>query len=112
MKLARYAVVATLVMISGCVTGYTIVEPGVQTLGSMRVTADANWNKAPAGYTSSGRSNSRTWTQDGLLLDRIMIIPRVPDGEPILRSRDKSTALPVFRADMLPNEIEEVSCED
>ena len=108
MKLAKYSVIPMLALLGGCVTGFTEVLPGVNTLGSLRVTADANWNKAPSGATPSARSTSRTWTQDGLLLDRITIIPGVKDGEAIFSSRNKSAALPVFRADMLPNEIEEL----
>jgi hypothetical protein len=108
MRLAKCGLILMLASLSGCVTGFTVVEPGVHSFGSMRVTADENWNKAPSGFTPTARTQSRTWTQDGLLLDRLIIIPRVPDGESIIKSRDKSAALPVFRADMLPNEIEEL----
>lgn len=108
MRLAKFGVILMLASLGGCVTGFTVVEPGVNTFGSLRVTADENWNKAPSSFTPSARSNSRTWTQDGMLLDRIMIIPGVKDGESIFVSRNKSAALPVFRADMLPNEIEEL----
>ncbi len=108
MKLAKFSVIPMLALLGGCATGFTEVLPGVNTLGSLRVTADANCNKAPSTARPSARSSSRTWTQDGLLLDRIMIIPGVKDGESIFSSRNKSAALPVFRADMLPNEIEEL----
>jgi len=54
------------------------------------------------------RKSAQSWTQDGLLLDRLTIIPAVPDGEPLLKSQTKDAALPVFRKDMLPNEIEEL----
>lgn len=108
MRLAKYAVIPMLALLGGCVTGFTVVQPGVNTFGSLRITADENWNSAPSRVTPSARSSSRTWTQDGLLLDRVAIIPGVKDGEPIFSSRNKSAALPVFRADMLPNEIEEL----
>ena len=74
----------------------------------MRVTVDDDWNLAPARLTPASRKQSRTWTQDGLLLDRLSIIPAVADGETLFVSRSKSAALPVFHADMLPNEIEEL----
>ena len=108
MRLAKYSVVLLLALLGGCVTGFTAVQTGVHTFGSLRVTAGGNWNLAPNNTTPSSRSNSRTWTQDGLLLDRIAIIPGVKDGQSIFDSRNKSAALPVFRADMLPNEIEEL----
>ena len=108
MRLARYLMILTLASLAGCVTGYTLVQPGVQSFGSMRVTADDNWNLAPARFTPTARKQSRTWTQDGLLLDRVTIIPAVADGETMFVSRSQSAALPVFHADMLPNEIEEL----
>jgi hypothetical protein len=108
MRPARYSAILLLAALGGCVAGFTVVQPGVNTFGPMRVTADENWNKAPSAFTPLARSQSRTWTQDGLLLDRLVIIPKVADGEPIFNSRDQSAALPVFRADMLPNEIEEL----
>jgi len=97
------------VVLAGCETAsYRLVEPGVQTIGSLRITAGPEWNLAPAMSTPASRSLSQTWTRDGLLLDRLVIIPAVADGEALFVSRDKSAALPVFHADMLPNEIEEL----
>jgi hypothetical protein len=108
MRQARFLLILALAPLAGCVTGYTLVQPGVQSFGDMLVTVDDNWNLAPARFTPSTRKQSRTWTQDGLLLDRLIIIPAVADGETLFVSRNKSAALPVFHADMLPNEVEEL----
>ncbi len=108
MRLANFGVILFLALLGGCATGYSTVVPGVNAFGPLLVTADANWNSAPSRYTPASRSMSRTWTQDGLLLDRLIMIPRVADGESIFVSRDQAAALPVFRKDMLPNEIEEL----
>ena len=108
MRLARFFLILALAPLAGCVTGYTLVQPGVQSFGDMRVTVDDDWNLAPARFTPASRKQSRTWTQDGLLLDRVLIIPAVADGETLFVSHSKSAALPVFHADMLPNEIEEL----
>ncbi len=108
MRLARFLLILALAPLAGCVTGYTLVQPGVQSFGDMRVTVDDDWNLAPARFTPASRKQSRTWTQDGLLLDRLLIIPAVADGETLFVSHSKSAALPVFHADMLPNEIEEL----
>ena len=58
--------------------------------------------------TPAAREGTQTWTQDGLLLDRLVLIPGVADGESLLVSQSESAALPTFRKDMLPNEIEEL----
>ena len=98
------AFVATL---AGCVTGYTLVQPGANAAEDLQVNAGSGWNLAPAMVTIGARKASQTWTQDGLALNRLVLIPAVPDGETLLIAR-KDTALPAFRKDMLPNEIEEL----
>jgi hypothetical protein len=97
------------VMGTGCVsTSFTAVVPGTVAVGDLNVTPSTTWNAAPAMVVPNTRKSAQTWTQDGLLLNRISIIPAVPDGESVFVSRDKDVALPVFKADMLPNEIEEL----
>jgi len=107
MKLFAQTLLIALIL-SGCVQQYSLIRTGVNTVGQLQVTASADWNQAPSHSTPSARSDSRTWTKDGLILDRLMLISGVKDGETILKPADKTTALPVFRADMLPNEIEEL----
>jgi hypothetical protein len=82
--------------------------PGEFSSSGFVVTTDVIWNQAPAEATRLSRPDSRTWTQDGFLLDRLLIIPAVPGGEPIFRQTSISQALPLFEASMLPNEIQEL----
>ena len=93
-------------MLNACVVGYTLVEPGPRSIGNMTVNAGSGWNLAPK--TANSRKTAQTWTQDGMLLNRLAFIPAISDGETIIISREKDAALPVFRKDMLPNEIEEL----
>ena len=110
MKKNAALLVLTAAAISACATmNYESVLPGVNSLGALQVNADTGWNRAPAYATPNARPESQTWTRDGLLLDRLTIIPAVSDGEPIFVSRDVAEALPPFRANMLPNEIEELT---
>lgn len=95
--------------LGGCVMGYTLVAPGTIDLDGLQVNTGTAWNLAPPVSSPAARKNAQVWTQDGLLLDRLVIIPGVPDGEAIVVNRQKDAALPVFRADMLPNEIEELT---
>jgi hypothetical protein len=102
--------VAVVGLTSACTTvSYQLVVPGVNSLGDLQVTAGSGWNLASSRSTPGQRPGSQTWTKDGLLLDRLVIIPAVSDGESIFKSRDKSAALPPFRAGMLPNELEELT---
>jgi hypothetical protein len=90
-----------------CMPAYVAVAPGNVNYDGLIIKTDQAWNLAPAASTPSARKGSKVWTQDGILLDRIMIIPAVPDGEPLFVTTSKDQALPAFKADMLPNEIEE-----
>lgn len=108
MRCFRILLVVASVSLSGCATSFTLVSPGMVAIEDLQVRADAGWNKAPAARVSSARQGSQTWTRDGMLLDRLVFIPAVADGEAIMVSRNPSAALPVFKADMLPNELEEL----
>jgi hypothetical protein len=101
---------ASAVLLGACATAsYRMVAPGPAVLADLQVNAGSGWNLAPAQATPNVRKTSQTWTKDGLLLDRLVIVPAVKDGETILISRDKGAALPPFRASMLPNELEELT---
>lgn len=92
-----------------CMPAYVAVEPGEIDYDGLIIKTNQTWNLAPTISTPSARKGSKVWTQDGILLDRIMIIPAVPDGEPLFKTTSDDQALPSFKADMLPNEIEELT---
>jgi len=92
-----------------CMPAYVAVAPGNINYDGLIIKTDQAWNLAPTISTPSARKGSKVWTQDGILLDRIMIIPAVADGESLFTTTSKDQALPAFKADMLPNEIEELT---
>ena len=109
MIIRRILLLALMGATAGCVaTGYTLVQPGPNSAQELQVSAGSGWNLAPTLVTPAARPGSQTWTQDGLLLDRLVLIPGVPDGETLLVDRTGAAALPAFRKNMLPNEIEEL----
>ena len=94
---------------AGCsIAPFTLVTPGTVAVVDLTVQAGSGWNNAPNHQRRYARKDSVAWTKDGLLLDRLVFIPGVPDGEPLLVSRERTAAMPIFRADMLPNELEEL----
>ncbi len=109
MRIYKLLVPLVALTLSGCVVGYTAVPTGVNTIEGLNVVADPGWNLAPYFSASSDRKNSKSWTRDGLLLNTLAFVPAIPDGEALIKSNQKGAALPVFRADMLPNEIEELA---
>lgn len=102
----RGLLLAALLLAGGCVSvNYSLVPAGSVKVGSMTVTPAAGWNKAPGAVTVFARKESQVWTQDGILLDRLILIPDVAEGEALFKSADKGISLPVFKAGMLPNEL-------
>jgi hypothetical protein len=95
-------------MLHGCVS-YSLVEAGTVQVGALQVQPESAWSRASSAALPFARSGSTVWTQDGLTLNRLMIIPAVPDGEAIFKDRQGYAALPKFRATMLPNELEELT---
>ena len=104
----RLILIILVTFITGCVT-YATVAPGPQEYNGLKIKTSQAWNLAPNAATPAARSESKLWTQDGILLDRIMIIPGVPSGESLFKPLSSDQALPVFQTDMLPNEIEELT---
>lgn len=98
----------SLLLVTGCVS-YAAVGPGDLNYTGFTVKMGTAWNQVPKEATRLLRPESKLLTLNGLLLDRISIIPAVPDGEPLFRQHSKSAALPIFKSDMLPNEIEELT---
>ena len=103
----RFILVCLAIILGGCIT-FTAVVPGENNVSGLSLKTSTAWNQAPREMTRLSRPDARTWTQNGILLDRLLIIPAVPGGQPIFRQLSKSQALPLFKADMLPNEIEEL----
>lgn len=105
----RTLVLLLLLSLGGCVVPYSLVAAGNVSVGGLQLSPTQPWNLAPAATSPGSRKDAQVWTQDGLLLDRLIIIPGVPDGEGIVVQVREDDAIPVFRANMLPNEIEELT---
>lgn len=97
-------------LVSGCVsTKYTLVPAGSATVGNLQLSPVSEWNAAPEIDTPLARKSSQSWTVDGLNLNRLMVIADVADGESIFVPSHKGMALPLFKSDMLPNELVELT---
>ncbi len=98
---------AVLIMLIGGCASYSAIGPGAMDYSGLKIATSQAWNLAPPGPAM--RSGSKVWTQDGILLDRILFIPEVASGESLFKPLSSEQALPVFKDDMLPNEIEELT---
>ena len=110
MKTPIFIILGLITFLVGCVPTYSLVQGSDIAVGMLQIDTTINWNRAPNVHAPYLKKGSEMWTLDGALLDRMVIIPGVADGEALIRAPgDKAAALPTFRADMLPNEIEELA---
>ena len=107
----RIACACALVVLGGCVsTQFAAVVPGEVAVENLTVTAsDGAWNKAPDTMTGSLVDGSEMWTRDGLLLDRLILIPGVANGGTLFESASEALVYPEYKSGMLPNEIVELT---
>ena len=82
-RIGRAASVGMLLALTACVPAYMLVAPGTVNVEGLQVSPGQSWNLAPAAVSASMRKNAQVWTQDGLLLDRLIIIPACPMAKPL-----------------------------
>jgi hypothetical protein len=109
---SRLALAAALALLSACAGGaggsayYSLVRPGPQDVArdSMRVAPTMEWNRARRTYYDISREEN--WTLNGPLLDSLTFVGGLEPGRTIVRQRRRDERqVPLFRADMSPQEI-------
>ncbi len=105
----KILITATLLSLAaGCAQGYSLVSPStpVVVAKGMSVTPSISWNKVPRRMDQM--AYEEVWTADGELLNQVSFYAGIPDGSKLIRQRKKDEAqVPVFRANMQPQELAE-----
>lgn len=102
----RVLTLGALILLTGCVSGYTLVAPQTMTVAhaTMRVKPSSAWNRAPR--SSLDVPSLESWTKNGPLLDGITFIGAIRSGQAITKQRPKDDQkVPVFRAEMTPQDL-------
>lgn len=88
--------------LTACVQ-YTLI-PANQTVSykSINITPSGNWNKSPA----KPGTNVEVWTRDGEAINQLMLIGDISVGQALFKQPSKGTPMPVFKSDMLPDDIQ------
>lgn len=97
--------------LSACAGGggfgvYSLVQPGSHAVaaGRMTVSPPQAWNRVPRGFYDIREEEN--WTLNGPILDSISFVAGLKDGKAIVRQHRKDDRqVPVFRANMAPQEI-------
>ena len=100
----KISLLAIVVLLHGCVQ-FSLIESKPNSIGNITVKPDRLWNKAPKQYAIF--PGVPTWTIDGIPLNSLSFFSDIRDGKPIFTTRKKGE-FPVFRMNMLPNEVIEL----
>lgn len=93
--------------LAGCAIGYTLVAQGTVAVGDLNVRAGPGWNKVPAAEIPWARRGTVAWTQEGMMLDRLVIITRVVDGDSIYLRRN-NIDYPAFDKNMTGDQLQDL----
>lgn len=103
----RWLVPAAALALSGCATGYRMVDAGQSVAvanSGLTVTAPAAWNRA--GTLTGPGKRAELWTLDGPRLNEITFYGGIPGGKTLFREVDRrDRPLPRFASDMLPTDV-------
>jgi hypothetical protein len=108
MKASSWTGLILTLCLAGCTGGYLLVSPGTRLIDDLKVQADPGWNRVPATGIRWARSNAQVWTKDGMSLDRLVIIPHVPNGEAVYLAHKVSTVFPAFDAGMSGDDLQKL----
>lgn len=106
MKRLGLTLLVSAAVLSGCAPQYSLVqaEPVSVARGAMRVQPSAAWNRAPR--STADIAWVENWTENGPLLDSLLFIGGLPDGQAIVKQRRKADQkVPIFHATMTPQDL-------
>lgn len=83
---------------------YKLIKKQSVSVNGITVTPTIEWNKSPANIGK----NVEIWTVDGHSLNEFLILGGIPSGNSLFKTNNKELPMPAFKADMLPNELEDL----
>jgi hypothetical protein len=93
--------------LGGCAAlSYTLVNPGAAAVAnaSMTISPSGEWNRAPS--SAEPTRNEENWTRNGFMLDRIQFVGALPDGQALVKQREKADRqVPTFHPTMTPTDL-------
>jgi hypothetical protein len=92
--------------ITGCVPTYTLVSAGAKPVAGNAFTVQpaSAWNRVPP--NASQTKFEEVWTRNGPLLETVAFIGGLPEGETVIvQGKKDEKRVPLFRADMTPQDL-------
>ena len=92
--------------VSSC-SVYTLVDSNkVTEFRGLTLSVDTPWTRVGESYF--GSHVAMVWTIDGGALNQLFTFSQVSDGETLFKKPGEELVMPVYKKDMLPNEISEL----
>ena len=102
----RLACALAAMVLAGCLPTYKIVTPGEKQVAGKQLVVHPTiaWNQLP--HSPNQTAWDETWTRNGPLLDAVGFVGGLPDGETLIKQKKNADRrVPVFRADMSPQDL-------
>lgn len=104
MKIFHKIFVISAILLTTSCAQFKLVPASQLNVKGFSVKPATTWSKSPF---QPGKK-VELWTIDGYSLNQMMVFGEVEDGEPLLKEVNKELPMPKFRANMLPNELEDL----
>lgn len=105
MKFNNVLCISVMILLLSSCAGYKLVPAGASaSVGAITVVPNETWNKVP--FKPGKRSSY--WTQNGQFIDELLFVDGLAEGGSIFKERNKSLPMPKFKADMLPNDVQDL----
>lgn len=106
--IARLYVVAFVMLYSGCTTNSLAVNTGQVAIGDLTIDVGSGWSRVVNRRATTVQHNIETWTRNGRLLDHVVVVTGVTNGQNVFANPYRSALVPVFRSDMSTDELGEL----
>lgn len=106
MKPLRCLFLISALSLGACAAPYKLVPPGIVQVANSAIVVQptSSWNRIPGG--SDAIRWQESWTRNGPLLDAIVFVGALPDGEALVRQKKKDDRqVPLFRSSMSPEDL-------
>ena len=101
-SIVKIFLTVNLLLLVACAPYSLVPANNAVDLKGFSVTPGADWNKS----AHKPGAKAESWTSNGEVLDQLILIGDINDGEALLKTQNKSLPMPKFTADMLPFDVE------
>ncbi|MCC2608151.1 hypothetical protein [Planctobacterium marinum] len=104
MKLIKKILIVSAVLLVTSCAQFKLIPASELKVKGFSVLPATSWSKSPF----EPGEKAEVWTIDGYSLNQMLVFGEIKEGETLLKETSKELPMPKFRAEMLPNELEDL----